>query len=45
MQGGGGGDPNFEKKFSTQKFFLGKIFFELKKLIHIVEKVFLNFSF
>ena len=39
---GGGGDPNFKIFFSTQKNFLGKIFFGLKKLIHIVEKVFRN---
>ena len=39
---GGGGDPNFEIFFSTQKIFLGKIFFGLKKLIKIFEKVFQN---
>ena len=39
---GGGGNPNFEKFFSTQKIFLGKFFFGLKKLIKIFEKVFRN---
>ena len=41
---GGGAPKNFEKKFSTQKFFRRKIFFGFKKLIHIVEKVFPNLN-
>lgn len=39
---GGGGNPIFEIFFSTQKIFFVKFFFELKKLIKIFEKVFLN---
>ena len=41
---GGGGTPNFENFFSTQKFFLGKIFFELKKLIKNFEMFSPNFD-
>jgi hypothetical protein len=39
---GGGGDPNFLKIFFNSKFFWGKFFFGLKKLIKIFEKVFRN---
>jgi hypothetical protein len=40
---GGGGYPNFLKLFFNSKIFLGKFFFEFKKLIKNFEKFSPNF--